>query len=214
MEFTIRLDVIDDTDADQLRKYLDKYSKYLVYEEVSDKTKKLHYQGIIIVEDDKEYNAAKVRFTSMFPNHKGGKKSMAKVKKDSYAVYITKDGNKFASRGYTDEDIQLLQSKSYKKTETKASLESPFKKAYEYVCKKGLTCSSSGWEIVECLIDYYRESIKCEPNDFQLRNMAKSIHTHLVYTRAQHEDRMHVYEAYRRQRAKEIVGTTWTWPNF
>lgn len=213
MEFTIRLDVLSDGDSEQLIKYLDKYNKYLVYEEVSDKTQKLHYQGIIIVEDDKEYNAAKVRFTSMFPNHKCGKKSMAKVKKDTYAVYITKDGKKFASRGYTDEEIEELQTKSYKKKD-KREVTSGFSTAMLYCKDKGVTSSSNGWEIVSVLIDYYRENVKCEPNDFQLRNMAKSIHTHLVYEHAVKNNVMHVYDTYKRHRAKEIIGSSWTFAQF
>lgn len=209
MDITIRLDVLHDADAEQLRKYLDKYTKYLVYEEIADITKKKHYQGIMHVNDEKEFNACKVRFTTMFPNHKGSKKSMSKVRSKNYEVYITKDGKLFERKGYTDEEIQALQEQSYKKNTAKL-VSNGFMKAFDYVKERGITDSDNGWKICEVLIDYYRESVKCEPNDFQLRNMTKSIYSHLCYDRSIRLGNPAIYENYRASRAREIMGCSWT----
>jgi len=211
MEATIRLDVLTEDDAERLRQYLVKYTKYLVYEEIADKTEKLHYQGIIIFHDDKEFTNAKVRFSTYFPNHSRGKKSMSKVKKSTYAVYITKDGKIFASSGYTDGEIESLRELSYQKTKEKV-IYNGFANALEYCKGHEVTASSDGWQIASVLIDYYREKTKCEPNDFQLRNMSKSIQTHLVYEHAIQHKTPSVYENYKNQRAKEIIGCQWVHP--
>lgn len=207
MDVTIRLDVINDDDADVLKKYLDKYSKYLVYEEIADITKKKHYQGIIRVNDEKEFNACKVRFTTMFPNHKASKKSMSKVRSKNYEIYIAKDGKVFERKGYSDEEIQALQEKSYKKGNEPVA--SSLAKAMSYCKDRGITDSSNGWSICETLIDYYRENVKCEPNDFQLRNMTKSIYTHLCYERSVRQGNPAIYENYKKERSREIMGSTW-----
>lgn len=159
--------------------------------------------------DDREFVNAKVRFSTYFPDHSKGKKSMSKVKKSSYSVYITKDGKMFAFKGYTESEIEALQDQSYHKDKEK-TVYSGFAKALAY-CKDNLvTASSDGWQIASVLIDYYRINVKCEPNDFQLKNMAKSIHTQLVYEHAVRHNVMHVYDNYKNQRAKEIIGCNWT----
>lgn len=210
--FTIRLDVLfeDEFDKDLLTKYVDKYEKYLVYEEVSNKTKKLHYQGIVWVTDLKAFNAAKTRFTTMFKEtHPRSNRSMAPVRKDNYEVYITKDLKKVMSRGYTDEEIERLQSQSYSKEDRTGNTRSQYENIINYLRDRGIHDTSSGWDICEKLIEYYRDTRKCEPNDFQLRNMTKSIYTQLQYERAVRLNRPDVYENYVKARAKQIIGHEW-----
>lgn len=114
-EGTIRLDIIDeDQDSQRLIEFLNKYQKVVVYKEISSKTKKLHYQGVIWHVDEKAFNACKTRFTTMFKDtHPQSKKSMAKVKKETYKAYISKDGNLFFSKGVSEEELSDWQSQSY-----------------------------------------------------------------------------------------------------
>lgn len=208
MDITLRLDNKSPQDAATLMTFLDKYDRFLIYEEIGDVTGKLHYQGIIRVRDDKELNAVKSRFTTMFPLHKGGAKSMSKVKSKNYEVYITKDKKVFASKGYTSEDISELEQQSYKKSE-KSSGSTAFSRAVQYCREHGITIHSNGWEIAENLIDYYRETNRCEPNDFQLKNMAKSIYTQLAYERSVSEGNPSIYNNFKTKRAKQIIGCEW-----
>lgn len=211
MDATIRLDHLHEDDPKTLTTFLDHYQRVLVYDEIASQTEKQHYQGFITFIDEKAYNAAKVRFSTMFKNHTKGLKSMAKVKKESYKSYICKDGKQFFRKGITDEELQTLVEASYKKSDKKdaKNVQTPFRKAFDYCQKRGITSSTDGWQIVEFLIDYYREEVKCEPNDFQLKNMAKSIATHAVYTYAQGQDRMDIYQRYLRTRSKQIIGQDW-----
>ncbi|MEO5351388.1 MAG: hypothetical protein H7836_17365 [Magnetococcus sp. YQC-3] len=120
MYFTIRID--DDVShspstLDRLTDFLQhhRYIKYLVYREVSAVTKKLHYQGIVEIEE-KTRSSHRMSWCNTFRDYSKGHKSTAIVKKlDEYMIYITKDKDKVLSKGYTDEEIEELQSKSYKK---------------------------------------------------------------------------------------------------
>lgn len=206
---TIRVDIIGDGTYEAMDKFLSKYEKYLVYEEESDKTKKLHYQGIIWLPDSKAHNAIKNRFSNHFSDWTRGQKSMALVRKEQYEIYITKDKKRVWSKGYTQEEIEQLESQSYHKNVKQPVLTS-FQRAYQYCKDHGLTTSSDGWQIAEMLIDYYRDNVKCEANDFQIKNMAKSIYTHCVYEKSKEQNNPEIYANYRRQRAKEIMGCSWT----
>lgn len=208
MDVTVRLDYKSAEDVELLKKFLDKYDRFLVYEETGAVTKKLHYQGIIRVQDDKELNAIKSRFSTMFPDHKGGSKSMSKVKSKNYEVYITKDKKIFYRKGYTDEEVQELEEKSYKKSEGTSGSTS-FTRAVQYCKDHGINIHSSGWEIAETLIEYYRETCRCEPNDFQIKNMAKSIYTQLIFQRSVEMKDPNIYKNFRTKRAKQIIGTEW-----
>lgn len=205
---TIRLDILDESYPDRFRKFIEKYDQYLVYHEISDKEKKPHYQGIIIFEDESKFRSGRVRFYDTFRDATKGHKSMAAVKNDNYQVYITKDKDLRYSKGFSDEVIRNLEELSFKKN-SKEFRSTTFARAHDYVVNRGISDSTSGWEIAEALIDYYRENIKCEPCDFQLKSMTKSIYTHLVYERAQRQGRPEIYELYRQQRAKQIIGNEW-----
>lgn len=121
-EGTIRLDVKDyDRDIKKLTEFLQKYNRCLLFEEISNETKKLHFQGVIWHEDEKAFNACKTRFTTWFKEtHPTSSRSMAKVTSENYKVYITKDGKKVYSSGITEEEIEELHSRSYKKPEKKS----------------------------------------------------------------------------------------------
>lgn len=120
MFYTIRID--DDAShnpstLERLSQFLQhqRYIKYLVYREVSDVTKKLHYQGIVDIEE-KTLSSHRMSWCHTFSDYSKGHKSTAIVKKlDEYMIYITKDKDKVLSKGFTDEEIEELQSKSYKK---------------------------------------------------------------------------------------------------
>lgn len=208
---TIRVDIIGQFNTDDLMaKFLGKYEKYLVYHEVSDEVQKPHYQGIVWVPDNKAYVAIKSRFSTMFNEWTRGQKSMALVRKEQYEIYICKDKQLKWSKGYSQEEITQLESKSYKKDDKKQPVLTSFQRAYQYCKSHGLTTSSDGWQIAEMLIDYYRENVKCEANDFQIKNMAKSIYTHCVYDKSKELDNPAVYANYRKARAKQIMGCEWS----
>lgn len=196
MDLTIRLDHVGDTDPETLKKFLSRYPKYLVYEEIADKTKKLHYQGIIKIDDKSQYNAIKQRFYDMFPSHKGGLKSMAIARKKSYEVYITKDGKVFASQGYTTEEIEALEAQSYKVGDGQSSLS----RAKQWVRDNGVTVASHPKEILMALLDYFVIHGKCEPNDFQLKSLTMSIYGAILK-----ESNPEEYRLYRERRANDIL---------
>lgn len=211
---TFRIDVLNDCPSqDVMVKYLDHYSKYLGYKEIADITKKPHYQGIVWVDDEKAATAAKTRWCTTFTTHAGSAKSMVKVKKETYEVYVTKSKSESFFKGYTPEDIQLLESKSYKKSDRKKP-ESNFQAAYDFCIAKGITIHSCkhGWDICDKLQLYYLENNKCEPTDFQLSNMTKSIAKKIIYDYSIKTDRKDIFERYVQSRSKTILGTSWTGP--
>lgn len=244
LPFTIRIDLIDDSFSESdLRKmtsdstfsiikqeqlrgrvqtFIEKYSKYIVAYEEASQTGKLHYQGIVWVEDDVAYKAMKTRFQTMFPHHKGSRKSMTAVKKATYESYIVKDGRIIFKKGYTDEEIEAFKAASYKKDEElvskkvskKSKPPSNFQNAYNFCIENGITIKSAGdgWEICDTLQHYYTTLCKCEPTDYQLQNMTKSIAKQLVYEWSQKHNQKHVYERFLRDRSRQILGSSWTAP--
>lgn len=209
MNYTVRLDILSPEDGPKLIKFLEKYDKYLVYDEISDKKKKPHYQGIIWYKDEKEAKAAKTRYTEMFgKTHPKSLKSMIKVNTDNYEIYITKGGKVFCSKDYTEDKILELQTKSYKKPTKKTTQKSQFSKILDYCKESNLQCTANGWEIAALILKYYTHEVKCEPNDFQIKCMAKSIQRQLCYEYSQ-ESGKNVFNNYIQQRAKDIIGHEW-----
>lgn len=202
MDYTIRLDVLHPEDGETLKKYLLKYSKYLVYEEIADKTSKVHYQGIVRFDSEDDAKNEKQRFYDTFRKHPKGTKSMAKVNKKTYEIYITKGKDRFVYNGYTEDDLDLLESMSYPKKRKKQDW---FKTLIQYCKDKGVIATSTGWEYAKAILEAYQEYSKVEPNDFQLRCYAKSVQRALIYE--SYPDR---FEYYCSIRAKEIIGPFWT----
>lgn len=119
-KYTIRIDDNGVDTYDRLKDFLDhdRYVRYLIYREVSDKTKKLHYQGFVEISDDfVSWHTG--RWCTKFKDYSKGKKSSTVVKKDNYMIYISKDKDLVFSKGCTQDFIDSLQSQSYKKTEKK-----------------------------------------------------------------------------------------------
>lgn len=124
IKVTLRIDELGDI-KDRLGGFLEKYDKYLVYEEVSAVVNKLHYQGVVCVNDEKAYTAIKTRFSTYFKDVPKGGKSMAKVKSDNYEIYISKDKNPIFIKAYSNEEVKELQEKSYQKEEVKVKRRNP-----------------------------------------------------------------------------------------
>lgn len=127
-KYTFRVDMLSivsrEETENRIEKCLSRYPKYLISLEVADKSKKLHYQGI--VHSDDLHRTYQEHCKSFFKEWKGerGKKgptSFAQVRNDNYEVYITKDHEYYLSKGYTDEEIEVLHEKSYKKNEVSRS---------------------------------------------------------------------------------------------
>lgn len=223
-KYTFRVDVIPEVSEEQLAVRVQdalvkaESDKYLISLEVAEKTGKLHYQGIVY--SKLNYNTYKKRMENCFPEWKAtrgckgmGKRSFAQVKTDNYEVYVTKDDNIKYIKGYSDDEVEQLKAKSYKKSDVQVDKEDVKKNWFitlvDHCIKNGVTARSAGWEIAEAIIDAYDEYVKCEPNDFQLRCYAKSIQRHLVSAYARSSEKEEIWKNYKRARAKEIIGTTW-----
>lgn len=205
---TLRVDNRDDDTLSRLQSFLSRYEKYLVYEEVSDKQKKLHYQGVVYVNSDKEYNAMKVRFSTHFKDWEKGSKSMSLVKKDTYEVYITKDGKQVFNQGFSEEEVENLQKQSYKK-EDKTKL-NKLDKLMQYCKENNYHWSDDGWKLCILIQKYYLENNLPEPNDFQIKCYVKSIYLRYMTEKSREKNNPAILDNYMRERAYEIMGPTWT----
>lgn len=113
-----RLDRVTDQDLDKLIKFVSKYEKSFIYQEVAAKTKKVHWHAYIPHETEKEYNAAKERYRVLFKGtHCSDQRSYPLDRTGRGGIYATKDGNCVFKKGYTDEEIAIIQSQSYQKKE-------------------------------------------------------------------------------------------------
>ena len=116
------MDHIDDNTPIQLKKFLEKYDRVLCYKEIASKTKKVHYQGYIEFNDKKPYTAAKQRWSDRLSSdiYVKGKKSFALERNEGRArIYVTKDRDRFYIKGYTNDELELFESQSYQKKESK-----------------------------------------------------------------------------------------------
>jgi len=123
VQYTIRLDELNPTDGDKLKKWLNKWKfngivRWLIFHEIADKTQKPHFQGMIEIDTDLvSEDTHKERFRQEFKNtHPGGYRASAKVKKIEYLTYITKDNDLRYCQGFTPEEIDDLYKTSYKKS--------------------------------------------------------------------------------------------------
>lgn len=138
----IRVDAISEATKDLLESWLKEHSsKYLIYEEIGAMTKKLHYQGCVELDlGIKNIDAWRKNVKDLIKPTEKNQYSLAKIKKaGKYLVYITKDKKKIISSGYTDEEIEHLESQSYPKDDR--SKQSFTEKLYQ--------------KVKEELVDYY-----------------------------------------------------------
>lgn len=117
MYTTIRLDKISEDDASRLHAFLDGIdTKIVVYEEVADITKKIHWQGYIECTQD-TYEVYKEAFLEVFrPTHNRYQRSFTVVRKvETYMIYVAKDKKLFYSKKVTEEELKEKEDASYKK---------------------------------------------------------------------------------------------------
>ena len=117
-----RIDIIQGIPShEKMEKFLDHYPKYLGGYEIAEKTKKPHYQGILWVEDEDAYKAAKTRWSEYFSKtHPGSAKSFPLVRKlENYEAYIVKDDDIRFRKNYDSADVESLKALSYKKGDPK-----------------------------------------------------------------------------------------------
>lgn len=217
-KYTFRIDVIPQVEniEERITLALQPFEKYLIAFEEAEKTKKYHYQGIVF--STWGHEKYKKYMESMFEEWKGtkqnkGKRSFAKVKKDEYEIYITKDGDFRFIKGYLADEVASLQEQSYQKPiasnpqveKIKKKEKSWFHTLIDHCKSRGIHATSSGWEIAAAIIHAYSEYVKCEPNDFQIKCYAKSIQRELIK-----EQRPERFDAYMIARAKQVIGHEWT----
>lgn len=215
---TVRLDLLDSVEESvieqRLRAALEVYPRFLVYCEVADETQKVHWQGIVWT--DCPHKTYQGYMEKLFPEWKGtrgckgqGKRSFAPVKKlEEYEVYVTKDKNRRIVQGYRDDELDALEAKSYKKSEKSRKVEkSSLQRLVDYI-EEHQVDHLSPHAVGAAVIDYYVKQVKCEPNDFQLKCMIKSVIGNMMF-RHQPKD----YEKWRDARVKSIIGHEFIFPN-
>lgn len=120
-QYAVRVDIIGYNEThERMQQFLDGLSKYLVYEEVASKTKKLHLQGVVYY-DGREKDL-RDKWNECFPVDPweakvAKKKALAKVRSEKYEIYITKDNNLKYNKNFTEEEINTLYKQSYQKQE-------------------------------------------------------------------------------------------------
>lgn len=183
-----------------------------------------HYH--IWLDSDKQCKSIRQNFKYNFKEHKGNG-SYSIVENEGNLNYICKGESVemapiiiINTKSISDVDIakaheqywidkENYESNCAVKKKKATEVQTPFRKAFDYCKEKGLRTGMDGWEIVKLLINYYRDEVKCEPNDFQLKNMAKSIASHLVYEYSQKNNRPDIYDRYLTVRARQIIGNEW-----
>jgi hypothetical protein len=159
--YTFRLDVYEGLTTDLVESFLQKeqFPKYLIYKEVSSITEKLHYQGFVEVLDNSEkaIKNLRSRLTSFFKTSKDAY-SFAKVKFETYTVYITKDGQRELCYGISDNEVKDLESRSYKKPKPQ-SKQSYVEKYIEYMYEKFSTYDTTRIKTQKYTDDYGEELV-------------------------------------------------------
>lgn len=115
--WTFRVDASEEITREKVVKFFEETTeedipKYLIYYEISDQKEKPHYQGVLFTKIKE--NTMRLRIKRYFGVEKGSY-SFAKVRKDQYEIYITKDGDQVCKRGYTDMEVFELYDKAYVK---------------------------------------------------------------------------------------------------
>lgn len=90
-------------------------SKYAIFDEVAEKTGKLHYQGKLMPVQSLVTFRRKLLLA--FPFCHRSNYSIAPVRKDSYDIYISKDGKVVINNVWTEEEIQKLKDQYVKPSE-------------------------------------------------------------------------------------------------
>lgn len=209
--FTIRLDEIVGCDTkalleEFLKEHDEVFPRYVISHEVSKEVKKPHYQGWI------EATCARSSWQNwikVFP-HGRHDKSFAVMRKETYRSYVVKDGDVRYTKGITEDQLKVWRDASYTDkdlTQDSHKTRTGFTAIVDYVdeyIQVHPTETVSGWKLAELIMKWYNENKKCEPNDFQIRNMCKSIQ----YELKRRGDPRN-FERYVQERAKQIIGHEW-----
>lgn len=213
--FTLRLDDVVGCDTkllleEFLKEHDEAFGRYVIAHEVSKDVKKRHYQGWI------EATCARSSWQNwikVFP-HARHEKSFAVMKKETYRGYVLKDGDVRYTKGVMEDQLEEWKASwkpdtSPTQDPTRDSHKAPtgFQKIFNYVkeySEVNPTVPMNGWNMAKLIMKYYNENTKCEPNDFQIRNMCKSIQ----YEFKKREGGA-AFEQYCEERAKQIIGHEW-----
>jgi len=116
--FAIRVDCVRDTTLEHLGEWLAKHSpKYFLYEELGEKTGKVHYQGVVDLDlKVKDITVWRQHLKDMLKSDKKNAYSLAIIKKSNYYIYCTKDKKMVLVKGYTQEYLKECESLSYNKS--------------------------------------------------------------------------------------------------
>lgn len=211
---TIRLDVISPDSGTRLEAFLEAQAhlvqRYLIYYEISEVEEKPHYQGLVECADEKKFQALKTQWSLKMKDWKKGQKSMAKVEKDTYAVYITKDKDLRFVKGFTEAEVRALEDRWVEREDRSNgdTKEPPFVRAYNWIKENHyITETSGGYSICAALIQYYQDICKCEPSTHQLKAMTVSIYTTLRRERAERQGTLGDYKEFLLRRARQILGS-------
>lgn len=134
---TVRLDILTPSDGDRLKKFLDNYDRYVVYQEIADVTGKAHYQGYVSVGSARK--DVKEAFHELFrETHDKHQRSFnVVVKVEQYMRYVAKDKDLAFAKGYDEVHIARCEAESYKKKEKGAVGGSMIVRAVEHFRSQG-----------------------------------------------------------------------------
>lgn len=182
-KYTIRIDEQGDDTLDRLKAFLDhdRYIRYLVYREIADITKKVHYQGFVEFPD--EYISWHTgRWSLRFKDFPKGKKSSALVKKDNYMIYITKDKDLVLSKGCTEDFINTLETQSYHKV-PQVIKKDYYQMFFEYI-KQQPEVDQRKYKIqwiAETLVDYMGLEHREIKNFNYYKSLCLNVQSRLIY---------------------------------
>lgn len=153
------------------------------------------------VETRKQLQTLRVSFKKEFPDHKGNG-SFSMSNKPGNLAYLVKGGEVVFNDLVTPTELAAAkeEQKEYadrvktaqKREKVKAAEKSNFQAALEYVrprfeaalelCARWVPQYDDQQRMAAgmCLVEYYRERVKCEPSEFQLKAMAASIVGHIL----------------------------------
>lgn len=192
----------------------------LIVKELTSENKTIHYQSYWKTDIKKDAITKRLQRLEIKAGGSNQQYACTKIKdtdqdRERMIQYLCKGENKdtlpdvLFNNFLTDEQIKDYHDEYWMENEklkdgkkSKKPYElSNFEKALEYVKKYGGN-PMDPVGICERIISYYTEECKCEPNDFQLKNMTKSIITQLW---AQQD--MKKCKKFIHKRAKEIIGS-------
>lgn len=198
----LRVDRLGENTLTVLEEWLLRHSpKYYLYEEVGDKTGKVHYQGVCDLDlKDKPIKNWRQSIRDLLnPQYKNAY-SLAYIKKSNYFIYATKDKKMVLNKGYSEEYLKELEEQSYTKS-AQTFAKSLYAKCKEVCCKMvmrpdGRKCMApiNTHDLIKTICDYFADETKVF-DKFVIVRFATMIEYKLNRDHLRLDDNLNVIEA-------------------